>query len=455
MRGRLLFGVLLGLTLYPQMLFAEDHLTRISCPLHWPGPDGKALPLRASTPWYDHDAMFGGWDEVVPPEYETSILLDCAYGYSPRHRSLDDGDKSPFRVTLHVPGHVKRCKGANFPVAKGVWQDPMTCWTLSEPGQTLPPPQTFPAEQITGSTSLEGFGLNKSPQLITQWASEQGYACTTVNPTEISCHRDQEQINVLFRNDRSVRVELSVPWERNQPDTRHKALVFRFGLPRQYPVSGPDYFMQEWRGPGSSFRIAEMVHDHEMQIQLADLSKIEAEDHRWTLAQILYPDNPTDQSNRPGKRYVSAKTVRSFFWGLDRAGYVIDENNRHLRRSTALTVVAAPQLGPARYWVQGARITGPNDPNLQPGTVIGQGFGRNGNYIDRPHGTHTAIVVGQNDAGDVRIIDQYDDGNGQAQPALEHFLKPGEETRYWVITRKGGGMVGVRGFEPPAPSSRS
>ena len=108
--------------------------------------------------------------------------------------------------------------------------------------------------------------------------------------------------------------------------------------------------------------------------------------------------------------------------------------------SSALIQAAIPELGSTQDWTNGPAITGPHDPNLRPGTAIGYGWDSNGNWLGDDHGSHAAIVDKVDAAGIVWVIDQYDfrdkNEHGSFQVAMSRKLKPGEEKRYSIITRR-------------------
>ena len=150
---------------------------------------------------------------------------------------------------------------------------------------------------------------------------------------------------------------------------------------------------------------------------------------RWTASEVLYPNLPGENSNRPGKRYVSDEKPENILKKTDKNGYVSAGPDKGSHECAALVKAAIPQLGPTSGWKKGADITGPDDPNLQPGTGIGYGFGKDGSYPNNPHGQHSAFVGSRHD-GKNTIIEQW-----RGTPARQRDMKPGEETRWSVITR--------------------
>ena len=122
----------------------------------------------------------------------------------------------------------------------------------------------------------------------------------------------------------------------------------------------------------------------------------------------------------------------------DKDGFVSSGNDKGSHQCVPLVKAAIPQLGPTSGWRKGADITGPGDPNLQPGTVIGYGFSPDGSFPHNKTGQHVGIVGGRGPDGRQTIIDQYDhrdknhpnDGFQQAQQHPLNF------TKHWsVITR--------------------
>lgn len=151
---------------------------------------------------------------------------------------------------------------------------------------------------------------------------------------------------------------------------------------------------------------------------------------RWTASEVLYPNLPGENSNQPGKRYVSEEKPEDILKKADKDGYVSAGRDKGSHECAALVKAAIPQLGPASGWKKGADITGANDPNLQPGTAIGYGFAKDGSYPNNPHGQHVAIVGGAGKNGKTTIIEQW-----KGQRARERDMHPGEEKRWSVVTR--------------------
>ncbi len=154
---------------------------------------------------------------------------------------------------------------------------------------------------------------------------------------------------------------------------------------------------------------------------------------RWTATELLYPSMPGPNSNIPGKRYVSRFSVDEM---KRRSGtYVATGPDTGSHQCVPLVKALIPKLGPTGDWTKGADITGLDDPNLQPGTAIGKGWDADGNYPNKDHGNHVAIVARIDRRGDgqpaVWVFDQWEGHPAQLRP-----LNAGEERSYSVVTRK-------------------
>jgi hypothetical protein len=258
---------------------AGDSLTRISCPLQWTDPDGKPQPLSWTQASFDPDASFGPDDEKVLPPYDTSLMLDCAYGHPSGHLSRYDGAFSTLRVTLLMPGHVKRCRGWMGGGAKyRVHGLQMNCWTQADPGAPLAEAKIIPAEPVTGATTLLGLGLDKSREQLAEVATRQGFVCADGESAELACVRGEERVAIRFHDGRSVEVEQAAQRPQGQRNALYRNTILRFGLNRQYLAAEylyPDerYGQQVWQSPGSFMRIAMVVGDNEVRVRLTDLSK--------------------------------------------------------------------------------------------------------------------------------------------------------------------------------------
>jgi hypothetical protein len=74
-------------------------------------------------------------------------------------------------------------------------------------------------------------------------------------------------------------------------------------------------------------------------------------------------------------------------------GWVSSGPDAGSRECVPLVKHAIPELGSAKSdWRQGPKVTGPDDPNLKPGTAIGYGFDAEGRYPNNPHENHGAYV---------------------------------------------------------------
>jgi len=160
---------------------------------------------------------------------------------------------------------------------------------------------------------------------------------------------------------------------------------------------------------------------------------------RWTASQILYPDLPSEESNTPGKRYVSPLSPKEILGKMDKDGFVSSGGDKGSHQCVPLVKEAVPQLGPTSGWRKGADITGPDDPNLQPGTAIGYGFNPDSTFPHNKTGQHAGIAGGRGPDGKQTITDQFDhrDKNhpdASFQRAENHSLN--FEKHWSVITRE-------------------
>ena len=152
-------------------------------------------------------------------------------------------------------------------------------------------------------------------------------------------------------------------------------------------------------------------------------------------AQLAAAGPPPQDVNRPGKPYVTPKTKGEIL-GMAKHGFISAGPDTGSHQCVPLAKAVIPPLGPTGGWTKGPTITGPHDPNLRPGTAIGYGWDKNGNWPNHDHGNHVAIVSRVDPDGTVHIIDQWDHGDGQPHRAQERSLKPGEIGGYSVVTRK-------------------
>ena len=264
-----LTAVALTLLAPPPLAAAEAPKTlRITCPETWPGPESRGARLSWSTAYFDTDSEFGPDDSDIAPPYDTSTLLDCAYGNVPHIHA-----HSPLRITVAVPGHARRCRPG--------WQIadmPVWCDTVPDADGTIGPIRLYVAERITLATSLLGFGLRQDRDEIAATASKAGFACTEApvggDRTIFHCGRDGQQVAVHLRQGRSTKVEVSEPSPR--PGQAHLAdqIILRIGL-RSIMGDEQEGLVSTWQEPGSPARITIQRPGEGSIITLSDTSATE------------------------------------------------------------------------------------------------------------------------------------------------------------------------------------
>ncbi|CAA7622641.1 hypothetical protein [Magnetospirillum sp. UT-4] len=165
-----LFGILAaGLAGNTPARGAEAELTyKIACPPTWPGP-GKPLPLSYNSVWVDWSMVANGdipWIDDLSDTKPGSVQMDCAYGPE-KYRSWR-------RVTLKVPGSVRKCTSEKIP---GSWRHkvPFTCETRPEPDRALGEVAWQVAAPVSVELRLFGIGLDMTAGQIRDFAARDGY----------------------------------------------------------------------------------------------------------------------------------------------------------------------------------------------------------------------------------------------------------------------------------------
>ena len=199
---------------------------RITCPEKWPGPARQGARLSWSTAYFDTDSELGPDDSDIPPPYQTSTLLDCAYGTAPHIH-----EDSPLRITVAVPGHARRCRPG--------WQmtdTPVWCDTVPDADGSIGPIRLYVAERVTLATSLLGFRLRQGRDEIAAAASNAGFACTDEviggDRAIVHCVREGQQAAIRLRQGRSTKVQLSEPAPKPGQAPLADQVILRIGLRR-------------------------------------------------------------------------------------------------------------------------------------------------------------------------------------------------------------------------------
>ncbi len=228
------------------------------------------MPLTYASPWYDARSSFGPDDVDVVPSYapnrvDSTILLDCGYGYPPGKKSRTDAYYSPFRITVAVPGHALRCIWDHYPV--------IGCDTAPEADGTIGAAKQYKAERINLSTTLLGFGLRSSRDDVQAVAATSRFVCSETTPKNdkviLSCTRDQDRIDVHLQGGRSVEVVQFGPDDKPERARYYDQIVFRFGLQRELSTSNGVH--EVWQEQGSLARITMKDYfDSRMTVILSD-----------------------------------------------------------------------------------------------------------------------------------------------------------------------------------------
>jgi hypothetical protein len=132
------------------------------------------------------------------------------------------------------------------------------------------------------------------------------------------------------------------------------------------------------------------------------------------------------------KPFVSRKNSGEI-QGMGQNGFVAVGPDAGSHQCVPLVKAAIPEIGATPLWRKGPDISGPDDPNLQPGTAIAKGW-VDGKYPNNSTGNHAAIFDHVDENGRVWVIDQWDHGDGLPHPAQLRRLGPGEEKDYSTIT---------------------
>lgn len=240
----------------------------VTCPDTWPGPERPGILLSYSSAYFDTSSAFGPDDSVVSPPYDTSALLDCAYGNVP-HIHAD----SPLRITVAVPGHVHQCRSG-----RQINDTPVWCDTRPEADGTLGPVRLYLAERVTIATTLMGFSLRSDRKDIATVASSAGFTCTEEavgNEREtFYCVRNGQQVAIHMRQGRSIELEVVGPADELDQARFYDDAVLRFGLRREYEHNGREV-TEIWQEPGSPARFTVTWPADHIAVTLRDTSPTE------------------------------------------------------------------------------------------------------------------------------------------------------------------------------------
>jgi hypothetical protein len=129
----------------------------------------------------------------------------------------------------------------------------------------------------------------------------------------------------------------------------------------------------------------------------------------------------------------------------EQGGWLSSGADQGSKECVALVKAAVPELGSTRDWKAGEPVT-PGDPNLKPGTPVGTGWDKDGNYPSNSSGNHVGIFDswvkdGQGNITGINILDQ-NSGPSRGAPTREEQpakvrAKNGDRAwSYRVIRRK-------------------
>ncbi len=212
-------------------------LLRVSCPAIWPGPEHQGEKLTWANNW-----IYGGENgpdaPLVPPEYDTQVELDCAYGYLGSKAGYRGGFSSPLRLTVAVPGHAKRCDGP----LEG--HNPRWCDTAPEADGTIGPILIYVAQRVTLDTTFLGFSLRQDKARISSFVETAGFHCAETAADVLECTRNEDRVAVHFVGGRSFKIEMFLP---KTVDSWTYA-THRFGLHMDFVGSKTEG--QRWLTPG-------------------------------------------------------------------------------------------------------------------------------------------------------------------------------------------------------------
>jgi hypothetical protein len=208
--------------------------------------------------------MFGELDAVIPPRYERTTVLDCAYGEAAPGSRFRGGTLSALRMTVLVPGHARRCDGPTGG-PRSSW-----CDTAPEADGTIGPIRIYIAERPTLATTLLGFGLRQSKGDVRTVAEAGGFTCAEESDTW-HCTGAHDRIDIRFEDGRSVSVRWLLPRDKPGEGGTYDRTIYRFGLERgeAFDIPGePDL----WQEPKSPVRVIFVEDKDPMVLTLEDIS---------------------------------------------------------------------------------------------------------------------------------------------------------------------------------------
>jgi len=253
-------------------------LALITCPETWPGLDAPGLPVTHALPTSDFqvggfpDDGYGyDWIGKGPGE----VQMDCGYG--------SDGYKTTRRITVLVPGYPTRCEWHRKAGAKGTLV--LGCQTAPGPDGFLGEVRWRMAEQVSLVTTLQGFGLRRTPEEIRATADGRGYAVAAASaegpPRVFHLTRDGERLEVTFTDGLSSLVIWLAPDGAPASKAFFDQAKLRFGitstanhsLSRLLTARYLDYWLSTADPVVAG--LPKFGNPHPSGVHLVDLSKIE------------------------------------------------------------------------------------------------------------------------------------------------------------------------------------
>jgi hypothetical protein len=204
---------------------------RVDCPAVWAGPDGKTESWSYGQEWIEESELVGAPNFDVSRAKSGGVSIDCAYG--------EEGHRSPYRLTVVVPGKVRGCF-SNKSTPKAKVYDGFSCLTKADYSGAIGPVMVYVAEQVSIQTRLSGFALRRSKQEVLRTAAVAGWVVRQQNESELALIRQGQEIRISFGADELSReVTVPMPDVPEQHEVMYSEVVRRFGLWRGWP-SGKD-----------------------------------------------------------------------------------------------------------------------------------------------------------------------------------------------------------------------
>ena len=202
---------------------------------------------------------------IIPPDYERSTLIDCAYGGAAPGSRFRDGEPSDLRMTVLVPGRARRC--GSTPHTFSTW-----CDTEPEADGTIGPIRIYIAERPTLATTLMGFGLRQGMDEIHRAATVGGFSCSNESGTLLHCQSGHDRIDVVLKDGRSVAIRWLLPRDKPGHGGEYDRTVYRFGLNRDLGHSA-----EIWQEPKSPVRVTFSGDTDPMVFSLEDTAGLAQE----------------------------------------------------------------------------------------------------------------------------------------------------------------------------------